>query len=419
MTKNELLNIITNHYLDSLDFNGMPSYELSDCEKLHLEGLINEDKIFIISEDDALNIHINALNTFGSKEEQISDIYGDKIFAVYPTPQHLSTILIDEDLPFTKMLKKGAEQLRIIYFSVDVLEIYFDNPQYVIHDFGYRGSIHMKDYDEDDPDIIHSEVIRAFGIAYPRNNENSVDRAIGVLLCDLAKLNYESQCKWRGFMLKDQNEYLMNYGFVNNLIYGNWHTDFWIFDCVLIAIKHINILCESMGIPPMFNHDYSDNTKELIYYRNILIPTSANYYNFISSLEKIIVHNLNYKTFTNTATNVKPIERKNEDGNLKGSITMLKEWLLINYKSKSDKFEEYLNNDVISVFREIRDIRQVPAHEMFDNNHDKSLYTAQNLLMNRVYNALYCLILMLSRHPKNKNIVLPEELQDQEKIMIY
>ena len=65
------------------------------------------------------------------------------------------------------------------------------------------------------------------------------------------------------------------------------------------------------------------------------------------------------------------------------------------------------------------EIRQEPAHKLYDNKHDKSVYRQQNELIEEVYNAVRDLRMMFSKHPKAKVVEIPDELKDEGNIVIY
>lgn len=296
MDKNEVLNRITQYYLTSSDFNGITKDDIGDYDIKDLEELVKENKIFILSQWDDINVFILRLySVIPTKEKQITSLYNESLVAIYPTKEHLKTVDIREEKPFTKMLAEGTEQLRILYFNVDILQNYYDNPLYKISDYGYIGHI---DVIEPETDDLHSEYIKDFGVAYPSVEPYDADRAIGVFLRDLSKLNYEAQCKWRACMLREQDKFVINKGFIDNLIRSDWTSTIWIFDALLEEIKFINVLCKNIGLPPLFAKEYSINDDELIGYRILLIPSKKNYYEFVTSLEKLFVNNLNYEFFS-------------------------------------------------------------------------------------------------------------------------
>ena len=51
------------------------------------------------------------------------------------------------------MLRKGAEQFEILYFDIEILERYANNPKFFIIDNGYRGSIYPEDQYLEDEEI--------------------------------------------------------------------------------------------------------------------------------------------------------------------------------------------------------------------------------------------------------------------------
>lgn len=419
MNKKDLLEYITGYYLNSGDFNGLSSYDMPSFDVEDLVALIEKNLVRILTDDDDINIYINRRDCFAEKTEQIKAVQSVRGYTIYPTPQHLAIVDIRENKPFTEMLARGSEQFRILYFAVDVLELYVNNPKYAIWDCGYLGNICIQDSESAQDDALHSEYIKDFGIAYPRKGPRDRDRAIGVFLRDLSKLNYEAQCKWRGFLLRDQTEFRVNHGFVKNLLYGGWMTEYWIFDALLSEIKLINTMCNSIGIPKMFCKEYSRENQDLIGYRIILIPSLKNYYEFVSALEKIVVNNLNYDAFQKVALYIRPVDRKKEDGLPKGSIEMLEDWMEVNCYATNQKGFEIFKKYISGAFRNVRKIRQIPAHKLYDNKHDKSVYRQQNELITEIYNAVKTLRMLLSKHPKAKAVEIPDELKNEENIVIY
>lgn len=42
-------------------------------------------------------------------------------------------------------MRSGEAQFQIVYFNIEILERYINNPKYLIIDYGYRGEICLKD----------------------------------------------------------------------------------------------------------------------------------------------------------------------------------------------------------------------------------------------------------------------------------
>ena len=107
MGKKELLQRVTNYYINSGDFNGLPDYEIPSSEIEDLVALIEDDLVRILTEDDDVNIYINRCNCFAEKEEQIKAVNKKSRCTIYPTQEHLATVNIRENKPFTEMLAQG------------------------------------------------------------------------------------------------------------------------------------------------------------------------------------------------------------------------------------------------------------------------------------------------------------------------
>ena len=66
MNKNDLLEQITNYYLESNDFNGLPTWEVVKQYKKkpfrsQLDELVDEDKVNVLFMDSTENSYINRL----------------------------------------------------------------------------------------------------------------------------------------------------------------------------------------------------------------------------------------------------------------------------------------------------------------------------------------------------------------------
>ena len=64
---------------------------------------LESEQIRILSDYDDINTYINRLNLFKSVDEQVQTIRGNRDFVAYPTIEHLRTMHIIEEKPFSKI----------------------------------------------------------------------------------------------------------------------------------------------------------------------------------------------------------------------------------------------------------------------------------------------------------------------------
>lgn len=411
--KEQVLNEIIEYYLKSHDFNGLPIYQMKYYDYKILCELIDDGVIEVLSEKEVLNPHIKGFDFNIPVERQKENVSRrTKHSVLYPTRKALKNISADYSSPYTELMQKGEKQFKIIYFNIEILERYANNPKFLIMDSGYRGNIYPKDeYCEDK--TIEDEYIKDYGMAYIEGEH--LERAIGVFVCDLAKLSPQKQMLWKGFELSNQEYCKIASGFVDNLIHGKWVTKVWIFHALIDEMIVINEQCKAMGIPKLFNKTFGTHFSEMPEgYRNIFLPTLKNYYDFVLVLEKLVVHNLSYKTFQKSAPYITSINRYNETGKEKGSLTMFEEWLCKNIRTK-----ENLTEIIIKPLRNIRSLRQKPAHELTSNKYDVCLYQKQVDLMNDTYAAIRAIRLFFANHPLAKDVKVPEYLISGKDIVNY
>jgi hypothetical protein len=102
-------------------------------------------------------------------------------------------------------------------------------------------------------------------------------------------------------------------------------------------------------------------------------------------------------------------ETERADGKIvvtpRGTITLLEEWL-----SQMDFDDTEAIEAAIGVFREVRRLRQRPAHAADDNVFDLSYYDEQRDLVVRAYRAVRTLREALATHPGLKDYEVPRWL---------
>lgn len=307
----------------------------------------------------------------------------------------------------------NGDYLKTVYFNVYVLERYFSNPKYYISYSDYRGSISVKDVFNNKAE--DSEYIKNFGHAYEKDNPEK--RAIVEFASDLAKLSKKAQGHWYSHLLENSEDYYPNNGFIKNLIYGEWVEDISIFNALLMEIHYINKMRECINIPKIYKEEFEFNTMDKedrpINYHIILLPTRENYYNFINTLEKLVINNLEPEAFARDANLIVSVERKTEDGFNKGTLVLMSEWFSKNVSA--EKIEE----TIIKPLKMLRKIRQKPAHQLYDNLYDEAIWEDQKELMQSVYSAVRAIRLLLTNHPDCEKVIIPKILFEGRNIVQY
>lgn len=412
MNKNKLLEHIVEFYLNSGDFNGIPMYRLQNYNPEDMVELINDGLVETISESEAINPHIKGFEFELTTEQHITNAAGDNgQVCFYPTEKALQSAPVDYSKPYTALLQKGRAQFDIIFFDIEVLERYINNPKYSISDYGYKGSVCLQDtYGEDS---LHGEYIKEYGMAYKRCER--LIRAVAVFVRDLSRLSSRAQMLWKSFEHADQAEYCVEPGFIKNAIFGAFVTTHWVFNAMLEEMEIINQQCAAIGLPPLFNHVYRTSHNERPDgYGNILLPTLKNYYDFVLVMEKLLVHNISIKTFQKDVGVIRAIDRKNEDGTDKGSLVMFKEWIDKNVHASFD-----IDAVIIAPLKKIRKIRQSPAHELYSNEYDVDVYERQKELVDESYEALRAIRSLFMGHPLAKAVKIPAYILNGKDIVFY
>ncbi len=404
----KLLEQVVNYYLASPDFNGIPIYQIKDYNAEDMKSLISDGDVEAIYQ--TLNPHIKYFNKTRPVDEQIQHTDSTcQDVCFYPTPHALKSIKKIETKPYTKLLQSGWGQFEVRFFDVEVLEQYFNDPKYIIYDMGYRGSISLRDEYED------GDLIQDYGMAYPASFKTGgeIDRAVAVFIHDLARLSEKAQMKWKSREIEEQEAWFVNGSFTKNLIYGEWVNKAWIYDALLKEQVIINQYCDAIGIQHIFTKTWdADEWVRPEGYRTILFPTQKNYYEFVTVLEKMVCNNMPIEPFTQAQVYTKPVTHEEREGNL----SVLGKWLKTNGRDP-----QVVDKTIVKPLKELRNIRQEPAHRFYSNQYDKSVYKKQNELIEKVFWGIHCLRIMLSSHPHviAARIEVPEYLDNECRIVIY
>ena len=152
VSKNQILKKVTDYYLGSSGFNGIPIHTIQqqidsawDEAKEYIHELINAELIGIIDSDTDINPHIIRLG-FEPKEIQISKLDEADIHAcVYPLVNHLDKVVNPDDFrdePYKLELALGSPQLSHKAFDLSILEYYRNDPRYYYQNNDISGHMH-------------------------------------------------------------------------------------------------------------------------------------------------------------------------------------------------------------------------------------------------------------------------------------
>lgn len=141
--KESVLNEIIEYYLSSRDFNGLPIYNMKHYDYKILCELIEESLIEVLSEKEVINPHIKGFDLNIPVQLQKENISKKSNYSVlYPTKKALESVPLDYTKPYTILMQKGEKQFKIVYFNIEILERYANNPKFLIMDNGYPPLCH-------------------------------------------------------------------------------------------------------------------------------------------------------------------------------------------------------------------------------------------------------------------------------------
>lgn len=418
----EVESLVLEFYLKSGDFNGMSLANLStslgvefeELREVILEG-IECDRLRIISSDHELNPHV-IRECFRDRESQINSLRSDNLHhtCVYPSVAALNDSLPEDECrgrPFERMLAEGHGQLEIVFFDLELLEFYRNDPRYYYecNDIGGRICVEDEHYESKSLDEKDKVLLKAFGLAY----DEDFNRYLAAFIGDVADLSPEHQSIWQAKHLTKKVK--VHPDFYGSQVLGRWPTHISIFDAVLHEQRIINAMARKIRKTSLFKNEFGryleNKPKEFAF---MLRPTIYDYEKFIHLLDKIMSDNINKKFFKGDIDLENETVRK--DGriqvNQKGTISLLDEWLRKHYSTTEWEPWEF----AISVFRDIRKQRQSPAHSVKVNKYDQSLIEKQRALMQEVCESLMILRYALSSHPacEKHDFEIPKAIEERK-----
>ncbi|MDF2605826.1 MAG: hypothetical protein K0S34_16 [Bacillales bacterium] len=422
MDREELLENISHEismfYSKSSDFNGISFNNLieiiniskTELKKILIE-LLKQNQITFTFSSVFLNPHIKAFKDLPiEKQLELLETESLEGVCIYPSPHFLERFIHLahlEDSPYTKRLFFGEPQFEPVYFDMSVLERFFNDPRYQVHNDDYSGSIYVKDGYEETMTEKDEINLQTFGLAYNKD----LERKIVVYLRYLNDLSSEQQQFWKGFeysgICKQNIDYLRN-------TLGHWAENVSIFSAFIEELYHINEMSLIIGKPKLFRNDFKENRpKEFAIF---LRPTLKNYNAFVHALDKMLSDNLNKDFFRGDIPLEDEIER--EDGKIeirnRGTIALLDEWITKNFIPKDPEPMK----KIFKTLKKVRKERQKPAHSIQEDVFDKKYFTMQDDLIKDAYSAVRSIRLILANHPLIRGYEVPNWLYEG-KVVLY
>jgi hypothetical protein len=379
----------TEFFVRSHDFNGIALERLA--EELGfgvveagdvVAGLVRRGRIELAFASHGENPHIKRIQTLPVEEQlrRLAAATGD-VICVYPSPDLVRSAIDVEkayqDRPYTKRLALAEPQLTAVFFELAVLERYFEDPRYSFRFSDRSGSISVKSEHYETGTLPKKDQVflQTFGVAYDENRT----RVVAVFLRYLSDLSSEHQQIWRGQEVAGPCK--MNSDYARAAIFGLWPEHHSVYEAFLHEQVEINKLAQIIGRPALFRKTFEAGRPEQ--FQPMLRPTRKNFQLFVHELDKMLSENTDGAFF---AGEVDLEERVTAaDGSVErrrlGSLTLLERWLSKVYRTADG---EDIGKEVVAPLKEVRDLRNRPAHALGVNEHDLSFPKEQDRLLGDV-----------------------------------
>lgn len=394
---------VVDYYLTSGDFNGLPARTCVpehaatlDSLKEALVPLIEGNRLAINFGTVHVNPHIRAFPDLPSGDQlKLLSEATDLNFVLYPTPKALTERVNPADYngrPFSLRLALGEPQLSYVSFDLAVLDHYRRDPRYRFWTDDVQATLSIGDdafMSEAFPEK-HKILIQHFGFSFAEDHS----RAVAVFLTDLDGLTAEHQQVWNAMSL--EGDYKLHPDYYKSAIEGDWGLRISLREAFMAELRTINAMCDAIGWEPLFREIPDEAPQALSF---LLRPTRHEFGEFLLTADKLLSDNINKDFFPPDVERESMHPRK--DGTVevkaKGTIVLLEEWVASKFRLRDDP---KILDDMFRGLREIRKLRQLPAHSLKPNEYDAALFEEQRQLFHRAYSSLRTLRMVIANHPK-------------------
>lgn len=416
------LELATAWYLRSSDFKGLPLGNIGVALKCGwpalgeaVLALVEGEKAAVLWEKATINPHINRLG-FPEGRIQIEYLRSLKDYpdhaCLYPAAEHLRDV-VDHAMyhgrPYELEMALGEPQLSFRVFDAHVLETYRNDPRYTYDSSDVSGFISISDEYFESGKVPESDqvLLESFGFAY----DDALNRGVAVYLRYLANLSPEHQQIWKARELPVG--YKLHPDYYRSSILGEFPERVSIFTAFCKELWLVNRMCTAMERDPLFLKDCGDNAEQRPKkFAFLLRPTLEEYNAFVLLFDKLLSDNISYKFFGSDVSLNE--ESETGDGRIevrrKGTIRLLDEWVRKYFKPEEWSVWE----EAVASLKEIRHARRKPAHAIDEDRFDSQLIKDQRVLVQKGYNAVRSIRMILENHPavKSAAIEVPDWLRE-------
>jgi len=409
-----LLGKVVREFATSRDFNGISANFLAadlnlSVRKLRksLATLIAQGLVEIVHEQWFPNPHIRPFPA-PATDVQLTAVNSSALnqYCVYPTALAMRGRRLPRRLagrPYAARLWRGGAELVPIFFDMAVLERYRTDPRYAFNFDDTGGMISVRDefymskeYPERDKILLQT-----FGVGFDEDD----GRVVAVFLRYLADLSPEHQRLWEAFERTDRCFVHPDY---MTAALGDFPNHGSIYRALLIEQVTINRMCDAIGRPDLFRVTFAEGRPDG--YHVFFQPTERHFHAFVLELDKLLSQNIKVEFFENEVALTETIRRRTGEVRVvdRGSVALLEDWLRTWFRTS----DQTAIPKVIEGLREVRRLRQRPAHAIGGDRYDKGYWVQQDALMERAYLALRTMRLILANFPGAEAVDVPDWVQE-------
>ena len=390
VTNSAILNRITNFYLGSSQFNGMPARSLADRLELSLDELrpsisplIETEQVSIVYGDRHPNPHIRALPD-EPISVQIEKLYSDRLerACLYPLSDHLDRVVNKThfiEKPYTLELALGSPQYTFAFFDPSVLDQFLTHAESHVQS-DIEGRLTLKD-----------KTVRYARAAMGSKYVHPFTELIALNLEQLTTLAPSVQQSWQ--IMSIPGEGVLHPDTQNTLLEGALRERVSIFEAVMEEMRAVNRLIQHLNKPPLFLF-HLDSERAIQHFGFLPTPNYKHFSQFFLNLQILLFQNVNPAFLASIEVPKRPVLNKKTTSHRRPAQTALEyvnEWL-------KKTFPIHAEGPILKLVDSVKKTRldlQCSSNFLHSLDFDRSLFHLQRRLMWHAYHAVKSIRLVL------------------------